>query len=100
MTVAKAGNIASPRRRPDESRAPDAPKPQRCPTAGAATIEPTVVDNLPDVIPVTMPELDVIETYLGSLIDGLLADANSEGVVTPSSTPNPGMPIRASRPRS
>ena len=59
-----------------------------------------MVDNLPEVIPVTVPELDVIETYLGGLIDGLLTYADSEGAGTPSPTSNPGMPIRASRPRS
>jgi hypothetical protein len=100
MTVAKARNIAPSRRSQVKSRTPDAPKPRRCPAAGATTIEPNVVDNLPEVIPVTVPELDVIETYLGGLIDGLLTNTGSEAAGAPSSTSNPGMPIRASRPRS
>ncbi len=47
---------------------------KRGPKAGAATDEPIVLDNLPELIPVTGPELEVIETYLGTLIDGLLAE--------------------------
>jgi hypothetical protein len=31
-----------------------------------------VVDDYPEVVPVTQRELDVIETYLGSLLDDLL----------------------------
>lgn len=99
MTVAKAGNIAPSRRSRDKSRAPDAPQPQRCPAEGATTNEPNVVDDLAEMIPVTAPELDVIETNLGGLIDGLLTVGGSEGAGTPSSTSNPGMPIRASRAR-
>lgn len=99
MTVAKARNIAPPRRLQDKSQAPDAPPRRGRPTTGATTNEPTVVDNLPELIPATIPVLDVIETYLGGLIDGLLTDAGSEGAVTPSSISNPAMPIRASRPR-
>lgn len=38
-----------------------------------------VVDDLPNVVPVTAPELAVIETYLGNLIDQLLADAKEPG---------------------
>jgi hypothetical protein len=33
--------------------------------SGATTDEPIVVDDLPEVLPVTGPELNVIETYLG-----------------------------------
>jgi hypothetical protein len=33
---------------------------------------PAVVDNLPQVIPVGQRELDVIETYLGALLDDAL----------------------------
>ena len=74
---------------------------ERAPKAGAATDEPIVLDNLPEVIPVTAPELEVIETYLGNLIDRMLLDAAaSSGAVTPISMPNPGKPARASRPRS
>jgi hypothetical protein len=39
----------------------------------------SVVDDLPDVVPVTAPELAVIETYLGNLIVQLLADAKAPG---------------------
>jgi hypothetical protein len=66
--------------------------------SGATTDEPMVVDDLPAVLPVTRPELEVIETYLGGLIDRLLADGGS--AATPSPISNPGMPIRGSRPRS
>jgi len=31
-----------------------------------------VIDNLPDQVPVTQAELDVIETYLGDLLDKFL----------------------------
>ena len=33
---------------------------------------PQVVDNFPKVIPVVQRELDVIETYLGKLLDDML----------------------------
>ena len=33
---------------------------------------PQVVDNFPEVVPVTRRELDVIETYLGGLLDDML----------------------------
>lgn len=33
---------------------------------------PEIVDDLPDLVPVTQSEIDVIETYLGSLLDDLL----------------------------
>jgi hypothetical protein len=73
---------------------------KRGPKAGAATDEPVVLDNLPEVIPVSAPELEVIETYLGNLIDRLLLDAASDRATTQTSTFNPGKPVRASRPRS
>ena len=31
-----------------------------------------VIDDYPEIVPVTQRELDVIETYLGSLLDDLL----------------------------
>ena len=31
-----------------------------------------VVDDYPDLVPVTQRELDIVETYLGSLLDDLL----------------------------
>jgi len=36
------------------------------------TLEPTVVDDWPDMALVAPAELDVIETYLGSLLDEIL----------------------------
>jgi hypothetical protein len=53
--------------------------PNRGPAAGAATNGLSVVDDLPDAVPVTALELAVIETYLGNLIDQLLADARATG---------------------
>lgn len=77
------------------------PRPRRVrATSGATTDEPIVVDDLPEAIPVTASELAVIETYLGPLIDRLLAEAASEAAGTPSSTANSGVPARASRPRT
>lgn len=100
MTVAKARNIAPPRRPEQAPRAPDLPRPGRVrTTSGAATDAPIVVDDLPDAIPVTAAELEVIETYLGPLIDRLLAGAASRAVGTSSSTVNQEMPGRVSRPR-
>lgn len=100
MTVARAKNTA--RRRPlrDKPRAPNLSQPECRPTAEAATDEPVVLDDLPELIPVTGPEVDVIETHLGNLIDRLLMDAASDRTVTPAPTSCPGMPVRASRPRS
>jgi hypothetical protein len=34
--------------------------------------EPEVVDDFPEIMPVMQRELDVIETYLGSLLNDLL----------------------------
>lgn len=73
---------------------------KRGPKVGAATDEPIVLDKLPELIPVTVPELAVIETYLSTLIDRLLADATPASPVKPVLAANPGKPIRASRPRS
>jgi hypothetical protein len=100
MTVAKARNTARQPMMQDKPRAPDLPQPERGPSAGATADHPIVVDNLPEVIPVAGPELDVIETYLGNLIDRLLMDAASDRTATPASAFNPEMLIRASRPRS
>ncbi|MFZ5681575.1 MAG: hypothetical protein ACOY91_17650 [Pseudomonadota bacterium] len=41
-----------------------------------------MLDDLPEVIPVTGPELDVIETYLGNLIDQFLLDAASDATTS------------------
>jgi hypothetical protein len=46
-----------------------------------------VLDDLPEVIPVTGPELDVIETYLGNLIDQFLLDAASDASTSLGSPP-------------
>ena len=73
---------------------------KRGPKVGAATDEPIVLDDLPGLIPVTRRELEIIETFLGNLIDGLLLDTASDGVMKPISMPNPLKPARASRPRS
>jgi len=35
---------------------------------------PQVVDDFPAIIPVTPRELDVLETYLGSLLNDILTD--------------------------
>jgi hypothetical protein len=40
--------------------------------SGVALDGPHVVDDLPQVIPVAQRELDVIETYLGALLDDAL----------------------------
>jgi hypothetical protein len=68
--------------------------------ARAVTDDPSVLDNLPEMIPVTRRELEIIETFLGNLIDRLLLDAASDRAMTHFSIPNPGKPIPASRPRS
>jgi hypothetical protein len=73
---------------------------KRAPKADAATDDPIVLDNLPVVIPVTRRELEIIEIFLGNLIDGMLLEAASDSAMTPLSLPKPGKPIRASRPRS
>jgi len=40
-----------------------------------ASFDPEVISDLADMVPVTDCELEVIEIYLGALIDGLLGDA-------------------------
>jgi hypothetical protein len=57
---------------------------KRGPKVGAATDEPIVLDDLPGVIPVTRRELEIIETFLGNLIDRLLLDAPSSSFKRPS----------------
>ena len=99
MTVARARNTARPRLLRDKPQAPDLSQPECGQTVAVTTDEPILVDDLPEMIPVTGPELDVIETYLGNLIDRLLMDVASDRAVTPTLASNPGMSIRASRPR-
>ena len=60
-----------------------------------------MVDDLPDVVPVTAPELDAVETYLGGLIDQLLADAKAAECTAQADRPsNQRNAVAASRPRS
>lgn len=92
--MARARNTALLRRLQDRPHAPHLPQLECRPTAAATTDDPAVVDNLPPAIPVTGPELDVIETYLGHLIDRLLMDAASDKSAMPS-TSKPGVPIWA-----
>lgn len=58
--------------------APDPAQPEYGPITGGTIDEPSVLDDLPEVIPVIGPELDVIETYLGNLIDQFLLGAASD----------------------
>jgi hypothetical protein len=56
-------------------------RPGKCPVARTSnTTEPAVavVDNLPGFIPVTQKEIEVIETYLGVLLDAVLASTEGE----------------------
>ena len=39
---------------------------------GASRQTPRVIDDFPAVVPVTQREIDVLETYLGSLLDDML----------------------------
>jgi hypothetical protein len=74
----KAGRLPLPQRagfyapRPAQSRRPIARRP--------AYVEPAVevVDDLPALVPVTQGEIEVIETYLGALVDEALAGPESE----------------------
>jgi hypothetical protein len=65
-----------------EFHALDLAQPEHSPTTGGTIDQPSVIDDLPEVIPVTGPELDVIETYLGNLIDQFLLNAASDRTVT------------------
>lgn len=40
---------------------------------------PDIVDDFPDIIPVTSGELDAIDTYLGAALDGLFAQWKLSG---------------------
>jgi hypothetical protein len=63
------------RRRSSHAKAVTAPKPSISPAPGAPALsggDPVVRDNLGEPIPVTAAEVDVIETYFGSLLDELL----------------------------
>jgi hypothetical protein len=58
----------------DHRRSPDVARPYKAnsSTARAAVRITQFVDDFPTVVPVTQRELDVLETYLGSLLDDLL----------------------------
>lgn len=58
--------------RPAQSRRPIARRPDNVDTA----VE--VVDDLPDLFPVTQREIEVIETYLSALVDEALAGTKSK----------------------
>lgn len=73
-------------------RAPNLAQHECGPIAGGTTDELSVLDDLPEMIPVTRAELDVIETYLGNLIDRLLMDPASDRAVTPAPPPIEGYP--------
>jgi hypothetical protein len=63
------------RRRSSHAKAVTAPKPTISPAPGAPAVsggDPVVRDNLGEPIPMTAAEVDVIETYLGPLLDELL----------------------------
>jgi hypothetical protein len=47
-------------------------------SSSTAVEAPTVVDNLPDTVPITTNELDVIEMFLTDIIDQLLDDKSQE----------------------
>jgi len=83
LAVARAKSTHQLRGKP---RAPNLARPECSPIAGGTTDEPSVLDDLPEMIPVTGPELDVIETYLGNLINQLLLDAACDMAITPAST--------------
>lgn len=73
---------------------------RRCNGGNGAIADIRVVDDLPDLVPVTASELAVIETYLGNLFDQVLADAKAS-VSAPKAVrfSNRGKAVRASRPR-
>lgn len=79
LAVARAKSTHQLRSKP---RAPDLAQPECGPIAGGTIDEPSMLDDLPEVIPVTGPELDVIETYLGNLIDQFLLDAASDATTS------------------
>lgn len=43
--------------------------------AEGRTADPVVQDDWPDIVPVVAGELDVIETYLGTMLDEFLGSA-------------------------
>ena len=75
-----AGNQAAAQRRSQFGDASGAQRRRKTESAqpirpGAISVTgPAVVDDFPEVIPVTRRELDVIETYLGALLDCTFED--------------------------
>jgi hypothetical protein len=53
---------------------PELARPVRHGTVTFAKVDPDVVDDFPQHIPVASHELDVIETYLGGLLDDALGE--------------------------
>jgi hypothetical protein len=69
------------RRRSSDAKAVTDPNPSISPAPGAPALsggDPVVCDNLGEPIPVTAAEVDVIETYLGPLLDELLGSGGSD----------------------
>jgi hypothetical protein len=59
--------------------APAQPHNAGCPELTTVSTDPCpVVDTWPDIIPVTPAEIDVLETFLGELLDEIRASARSD----------------------
>ncbi|TYL86111.1 hypothetical protein [Bradyrhizobium cytisi] len=58
--------------------------------------DPVVLDDLPELVPITTAELDTIQFYLGDLIDRLIADAaastETKSVSVPKARKQAGIP--------
>jgi hypothetical protein len=89
--VARAKSTLQPRRLLDKPRAPGRPQPGRGPTAGATTNEPIVLDDLPDVVPVTGPELEAKPISAPSST-GYWRASRLQAPGSPFSTATPGSP--------
>lgn len=58
--------------------APAQPHNAGCPEPTTVSTDPCpVVDTWPDIIPVTPAEIDVLETFLGELLDQILGGTRS-----------------------
>ena len=55
----------------------------------SAPVDPYVCDNFPAIVPVTRGEVEVIETFLGKLIDGLIGGTKPAPGATPKPSNNP-----------
>ncbi len=76
-------------RPPPRIASPDRPRRECWPPRGATPDGPIVFDDLPEVVPVTVRELDTIQIHLGDLIDRLIADAASATDSNPLPPPTP-----------